>query len=321
MPSHNKLLKKIEEIKNIGYNKDEKIVSYSQYSKYQTCPHRWKLEYIDKHKFPDPNINLVFGTAMHEVIQFYLHNVYNKSVKYADENIDLENLLMFSMKKNYQKEFDKNGINFSTMEEVVDYYEDGCAILHFFKNNRSNYFNSRKLEYIGIEIPLIYTPIESLPNVKLRAYLDLIFYDKAAKRYKIIDIKTSKSGWNKWQKKDKSKTDQVLLYKYYFSKLYDIDIQDVDVEFFIVRRKIETDYDFPLKRIQEFKPADGSISINKFVRNFEKFITNSFTTEGYNKEAEYPAVCGEKGWNCTFCPFNEKENLCPKSKRITSISN
>ena len=51
---------------------------------YNECPKRWKLNYVDKLQIFESNIYLVFGTAMHEVIQTYLEVMYNDSVKNAD---------------------------------------------------------------------------------------------------------------------------------------------------------------------------------------------------------------------------------------------
>ena len=45
-----------------------------------------------------------------------------------------------------------------------------------------------------------------------KGYLDLVFYHERSNKIKIIDIKTSTKGWNKWQKKDDSKQAQLLLY-------------------------------------------------------------------------------------------------------------
>ena len=57
-----------------------KIVSYTQFSAWSECPHKWKLMYIDKMRQP-PNIHLAFGSAMHETLQEYLDLMYNKSIK------------------------------------------------------------------------------------------------------------------------------------------------------------------------------------------------------------------------------------------------
>ena len=59
-------------------------ISYSQISMYSDCPLRWKLNYVDKLSISESNIHLIFGTAMHEVLQHYLNVMYSVSVKEAD---------------------------------------------------------------------------------------------------------------------------------------------------------------------------------------------------------------------------------------------
>ena len=59
---------------------------------YSECPLHWKLNYVDKLKISESNIHLIFGSAMHEVLQTYLNIMYMDSVKNADI-LDLNKLL------------------------------------------------------------------------------------------------------------------------------------------------------------------------------------------------------------------------------------
>ena len=59
-------------------------ISYSQLSMYNECPLKWKLNYVDDVSIFESNIYLIFGTAMHEVLQTYLEILYNDSAKNAD---------------------------------------------------------------------------------------------------------------------------------------------------------------------------------------------------------------------------------------------
>ena len=47
-------------------------------------------------------------------------------------------------------------------------------------------------------------------------FIDLVMKDTRNGRFKVIDIKTSTKGWNKYVKQDKIKSDQILLYKKVF---------------------------------------------------------------------------------------------------------
>ena len=46
-----------------------KRISYSQYSQWDVCPYKWKLNYVDKLGTWTDSIHTLFGTSMHEVLQ------------------------------------------------------------------------------------------------------------------------------------------------------------------------------------------------------------------------------------------------------------
>ena len=102
-----------------------------------------------------------------------------------------------------------------------------------------------------------------------------------------------------------------------FSKQYDVDEKDIEVEYFICKRKLWENCDFPQKRIQVVRPASGKPSLNKVMRQLDSFISNAFTPEGkHNKEGNYPATAGIKRANCKWCEYRDREDLCPKAERI-----
>ena len=67
-------------------------VSYSQFGMYSSCQQQFKLNYIDKLGISNTNIHLIFGTAMHEVIQHFLDVMYNVTKKQALQ-LNLEKML------------------------------------------------------------------------------------------------------------------------------------------------------------------------------------------------------------------------------------
>ena len=75
-------------------------------------------------------------------------------------------------------------------------------------------------------------------NVGFIGYIDLVILHKPTNTLKIIDIKTSTRGCKKYQKADKNKTDQLLLYKSFYSRQFDMPLDRIDVEYFIVKRKL-----------------------------------------------------------------------------------
>lgn len=307
------LAKKIQKLNS--NNDGIKSISYSQYSKYFKCPRAWELNYIHKIKEPSESIDLVFGQAMHTVIQLWLKTIYTDSVKKADA-LNLNELLMAEMASEYKLRKEKMNGHFSSPEELTSYYRDGVEILNYLKKKRTAYFSTKKTELVAIEMPINMNLHEDY-NIKLIGFIDLVFYHENSETYSVIDIKTSTRGWGDYKKKDPMTTDQVLLYKKYITDLLDIDISKVEVVFFILKRKLNEDSMWPQKRIQEFSPSSGKVSMNRISKNLHRFIEECFNPDGsYRTDKIYPATAGTKFQNCTFCIYDSNEEVCPKSKRI-----
>jgi len=287
-------------------------VSYSQYNLWSQCPFRWKLLYIDGLREFTDSIHTMFGTSMHEVLQFYLHIMYTQSIKEAD-SIDVEDLLRQRMQHHYERIMKENGGEvFCTENDMVEFFQDGCDILDWFKRRRAQYFSKKGYELVGIETELDY---KMKGNVVFKGYIDLVVHDTVRDKYLVYDIKTSTKGWNKYQKKDKNKTDQLLLYKQFYSAQMDIPIEKIEVEFFIVKRKLWENVDFPQKRVQKVIPASGKPSINRVLTNLNNFLEECFDENGeYLKDTIYRKEPSQK--HCRYCEFKNKKELCDRKREL-----
>ena len=282
-------------------------ISYSQLSMFSECPLRWKLNYIDDVTEREPSIHLLFGTAMHEVIQTWLEVMYHDSVKNANK-LNLEQRLHDKMMEQFQIDKEAYGKDPCTLEELREFFQDGVDILDFLKKRRADYFSKRGYKLIGCEVPI---DVDLKKNVNIVGYLDLVILDEFHNTIKIYDIKTSTRGWNKWMKKDENKTQQLLLYKQFYAKQYNHPIDKIDVEYFIVKRKLYENLDFPQKRVQKFSPASGTVSMNKVARILDSFLNGAFTESGERKSNQI-ATPSKKA--CRFCEFNQTE-YCSKGVR------
>jgi len=288
----------------------KKLVSYSQYATWFNCPHHWYLDNILKLKVKDANLNLCFGTAVHEAIQKYVETLYTVDAPSADA-LNLNQIF----REAFDREIEKNKVA-KTDDEYTGFIFDAQDIITEFCNysNRGRHFPSGKYEFLGVELR-INQPIRN--NLEFLALIDLVLKDKKTGRIKIVDFKTSSLGWNKWQKDDESKYSQVLLYKAIYSKRYNVPLSQIDVEFFILKRKLMEKCAFPQSRIQVFSPLNTSGAINKSIRKFTSFVDECFTTEGvYNTSREaYPKVPGKGKKNCKYC-IHKKVNCDTKSDVI-----
>ena len=297
----------------INYAKD-KVVSFSQYSMYKSCPHKWYLQYVKGYKDDKPNIHFVFGTAMHEAIQHYLQTMFDSTAKAADD-ININAFFKSKMIEEYTKYKKKHG-HFATPEELQEFYLDGEAILDWFKKHkrgRRNYFSPRNQQLKGIEVPLVLQPIKERPNIKYMGYVDLIIYDKRSEQYTIFDIKTSTKGWSKWEKGDTIKHNQLYLYKQFYSELFKVPLDKINVEFYIVKRKVLSFDDENILsphqayRVQHFKPVDNKKRLREAKEDFTSFIRECYTEEGNPIDKDFEKVMGKP---CDWCEFGKNRELC-----------
>ena len=289
---------------------NQKTVSYSQFSLYAKCPHRWELDYLQNRRVYEQSIHTIFGTAFHTTLQNYLTVMYNESVKKADE-IDLPKYLQEQIFAEYQTAIEKNGNkHFSDAKELSEFYLDGVEILKYVKRHRGVYFPSKNHRLIGIEMPL---ELQLKGNIGFKGFIDIVILDERNGFMKIWDIKTSTAGWNKYQKADQTKTAQLILYKEFYAKQYGFDVDRIDVEYLIVRRKINEAAEFVPKRVQLFSPASGKVTRNKIGKLFQDFLDNCFTAEGdYNEKGNFPAI---ETSACKYCPYANSD-LCSKKERV-----
>ena len=263
------------------------------------------MQYREGHKQFTSSIHTVFGTALHEVLQHYLTVMYDKSFIEADK-INTSEMLEETLREEYTKQYKANNKqHFSSPEELREFYEDGVEIIREFSKRKKKYFSKRGWHLVGCEVPIKVTPHKYKPNLLLQGYLDVVMYHEPTQTFKIIDIKTSKSGWNKTMKSDENKQLQLVLYKKYFAELYDVPVEKIEVEFFIVKRKLYESKEFIIRRIQTFIPPSGKVKMNRVTKSLNDFINGAFGQDGYLDKDYQPTPHK----NCHWCPFN-KTHLC-----------
>ena len=286
----------------------QKNISYSQYSMWKKCPKQWALQYRDGHKKYTPSVHTVFGKALHEAFQHYIQVMYDTSAAAADRE-DILELLKDKIREHYQDEYKKNkNQHFSDPGELSEFYQDGVEILNYLKKHRGKYFSKRGWHLVGIETPILMPPMQYNPNVLFMGYLDIVMYNERLNKFKIIDIKTSTKGWKlDYVKKDEDKQFQLILYKKFFAEQFGVDEKDIDIEFFITRRKVYEGGDYPQKRFQMYSPPSGKIKISRATQAINGFIKECFNGNEYSQKEMDP---NPSKWNCTFCAFKDDKKLC-----------
>ena len=279
-------------------------VSYSQFGMYSSCQQQFKLNYIDKLGISNANIHLIFGSSMHEVIQHFLDVMYNVTKKQALQ-LNLEQMLQDKLVEHFKKEKEKMGEDDPcTKEELQEFYEDGVKILEYFRIKLDSLYAKSGWRLVAIEQRL---NAEIKPGVHFIGFIDILLEDLTTNEYVIIDLKTSTRGWNKYQKADKTKISQMLLYKKFYSDKYGIPLDKIKVEYQILKRKLYEGADFPIPRISKFVPANGKPSVNKAWNDFKGFVDSVYGDNGEVIQTEFPT---NKGKPCDWCEFKTRK-LCP----------
>jgi len=280
-------------------------VSYSQYGMWTGCQQQFKLSYIDKLGESSANIHTIFGSAMHETIQHFLSVMYGVSKKQA-LLLDVEGMLKEKLVEHFTTEKAKMTEGTPcTQIELEEFFGDGRQILHYFKTKLDKLYTKSGFELVSIELPL---NAEVRPGVNFVGFIDIVLKEVSSGKIIIIDLKTSTRGWNQYQKADKVKTSQMLLYKKFYSEKYNVPLDKIEVEYQILKRKISDTTEFTIPRISKFVPANGKPSVNAAWKGFMEFVDSVYDEVGAVKQIDFPT---NKSKACDWCEF--------KSRKICSI--
>ncbi len=280
-------------------------VSYSQYGMWTGCQQQFKLSYIDKLGESSANIHTIFGSAMNETIQHFLSVMYGVSKKQA-LLLDVEGMLKEKLVEHFTTEKAKMTEGTPcTQIELEEFFGDGRQILHYFKTKLDKLYTKSGFELVSIELPL---NAEVRPGVNFVGFIDIVLKEVSSGKIIIIDLKTSTRGWNQYQKADKVKTSQMLLYKKFYSEKYNVPLDKIEVEYQILKRKISDTTEFTIPRISKFVPANGKPSVNAAWKGFMEFVDSVYDEIGAVKQVDFPT---NKSKACDWCEF--------KTRKICSI--
>ena len=283
-----------------------KRVSYSQYKTWVECPYRWKLKYIDGLDSFDQSIYTIFGTSIHRVIQDWLEQDLYGGVAGAC-SMDLSEKfksILIEEAAPHMKVINENGEQtfLFSREELEEFYGQGLEIISYVQQNQEKLFPTKDVKLFAIEHEL---KADVNDHVYFIGYIDIVTHNEVTGEYFLYDLKTSTRGWNKYMKQDKTKTDQLLLYKIFFAKELGVPDYKVHIGYLIMKRQLyKTSY--PNPRVTEFAPANGPPSLKRAWSGFNNFTDLVFSDEGsYISEQE---ATPSKN-SCRFCSFG-KDGTC-----------
>ena len=283
-------------------------ISYSQWTTWKRCGHFWKLKYVEGPRIDDTSIDTMFGKVMHEVIQDWWKDVFDKSEGYAnsqDRTDQIKNKLIAGFSEATILSENGQSIYLCDKPTLIEYFNHGVLIMEYLQKYRKKIFPTKNVELVGIELELEW---ELKPGVMFTGFIDIVTENKDTGKITLYDLKTSKTGWNDYAKKDTTKIAQLLLYKRIYSKMFKVPEALIDVEYLILKRIISESTEYHIPRVSRFVPANGTISVNKAYSGLMEFVDQCFNEDGsYNTLSTDPSPSKSA---CRFCPYKTMKDKC-----------
>jgi hypothetical protein len=219
-------------------------ISYSELIDWVECSFRHKLKHIDKLGDDGATIHTIFGSILHDAMEYY---TLTGKIKSSQECI-----------AEFQKQigeimFSKRAASKEDAEEFMSAFAGLLEQTPKFLDER---FPGWKL--IAAE-DYLFEPIKGQKNKRFKGFIDLVIKTpkrKTVKRkstrlsslkgvdeavdgeweYHIIDYKTTNWGWQAAQKNSVDKQMQLVLYKYFWCEKMKIPLDEVKTSFLLLKR-------------------------------------------------------------------------------------
>jgi len=262
-------------------------ISYSTYSLYKNCGHRYYLENVIEAPDFVPSIYAYFGEAMHDSLR--------KGVEHGLNEEERINNFVYVFKKLVMD----NLQGYPDFIKLKEFTEQGVEILKIMPTERL----SEKYIFIGAEELIVEQMYE---NYSFVGFIDLILKNKLTGKYVVIDWKTSTLPWDIEQKKsDKTFMSQMMFYKYFYALKKNIPLQDIECKYVVLNRlKGLSDRD-GYGAIQNVEIDTNESLMEEVLEDLAKTTRDIFIRKVFTK-----AKLEKRKESCKYCPFNKNYKLC-----------
>jgi ATP-dependent exoDNAse (exonuclease V) beta subunit len=226
-------------------------ISFSELKKWDECPYKHKLVYIDEIKKFIGNEHTAFGKAIHDVCEKLL---------LSGKTFDAKNLFSVRFLEEL-KILEKSGLELRS-DLVRDMRKQGEPLTEHILPSVKSFF--KDYEVVSAEEEL---REELEDGLKYKGYIDLVLKTKDGK-YHIIDWKTCSWGWDSRRKSDKMTTYQLTFYKHFFSLKHNIDPKNIETYFALLKRTAKKN------NAEIFKVSTGAKKTQNAINLLNKAIYN-----------------------------------------------
>jgi len=254
-------------------------ISYSELRNWQECTWRHKLLYIDKLSVPQGSEHTCFGTAVHDTVELMLLG------KLGDEE------LYPNFHKKFTEELKAIGIEEDT-QLAKDMRHQVNGIFEAIRPAIASYFEDKGGWSVVAAEESLMEPIQEsrVKDYNFKGFIDLILKDGNG-HFHVIDWKTCSWGWNARKKSDILYTRQLVLYKHYYAKKYNLNPRAISVHFGLIKRTAKKN------RIELFRVTSGERKTKNSLDFMDKMLYN-VTNKRFIKNR----------LSCKWCPFSGTEH-------------
>lgn len=264
-------------------------VSFSEIHTFLECSFKHKLKYIDNINLDKPSIHTEFGQAIHDTLEEYIKTRAQITEEKIIETKNKFIALCAVLKTEHQIELEQ--------KDIEEFSQSIPKILNYVPEWLDKVFPG----WIGIGSEHeIYEAIEAYPDFNFKGFVDAIIGIPAEddkdkiKQFYIIDWKSSGFGWTNQQKNDFNKQLQLVLYKYYICKSFEINPENVHCGFVILKRQAKDN------SVCEFIPVPIGEKVQEKAMNILNGMIGQIKAKRFIKNRN----------SCRFCPYYNTK-YCP----------
>lgn len=267
-------------------------ISYSEYQLFLNCNWRWVLDYVQERRSKVQGIELSFGTAIHSTLELL------KSAK-KSERPSIEKAQSFFVRKLVKEHMVLKKIPNKKEYKLRDYITAGKNILA-----RIDQCEQIKEGVVLWNEHELLEDIERTDDIKVKfkGYIDIaikVTPSRGKPLLFICDFKTCSWGWTFDKKNDPQVQAQLVLYKHFVCKKFNLDPKNVRTAFILLKKKPKT----PEDTVEFFSFSTGPKTMEKIMNTFQSDITRMFSGV-YEKNRKF---CKSKYGD--VCPYYNTE-LC-----------
>jgi len=255
-------------------------ISYSELKDWVFCAFYHKLTRIDKLAGFKGNEYTAFGSTMHSICEkkllqeeanekFFIEE-FKKNISLLDEDVEINKKL------------------------VLDMVGQGKNIIPEIQDALDNYFD-QGYQVLFVEMPLM-EPIEGEPDYNFKGYIDAVVLTPHDKKVHIFDWKTCSWGWDSRKKNDKMVTYQLTLYKHFFAQKLQVDPEDVETHFALLKRTAKQN------RVEFFRVTSGPKKTQNALKLLSKALYNIKNKRHIKNRLSCTAGYGCKFYKTEDCP-------------------